>query len=151
MQSAAARAAEARRCLERTTRASFECQMIARSLGDLLQCRSRQSEAPTADESGPGGSGGVQLENLPGARLAVTPQTCRQAYDRIFNVMTTAPGFSERRDREQLLARWRSPEARASFERRCTEKFQATDLGCILSTEDPDVIQGCLLVIPDET
>lgn len=153
MQSAAARDAEARRCVERITRAGFECQLAARSLAELLQCRSRVSEtqAPGETDRPPAETGGAQLENLPGGRLAVTPETCRRAYDRIFSVMTSAPGFADRRDREQLLARWQSPEAKASFERRCTSKFQPADLGCILSTEDPDVIQGCLLVIPEES
>lgn len=151
MQSAAAREAEARRCVARITRASYECQLAARSLGELLQCRTRAGDAPGETDRPPTETGAVQLENLPGGRLAVTPETCRRAYDRIFTVMTSAPGFADRRDREQLLARWSSPEAKASFERRCTSKFQPADLGCILSTEDPDVIQGCLLVIPEES
>ena len=158
------RKAEVTHCLERVSRESFACQMDAKNLTELLDCRRRFMEQ-TPDETGenkqpetnqesyfeqtnePGPNTG-KPEVMPSGRFAVTPANCRRAYNHIYSVISKTETFQKRPDRARLENYWQSGAARDSFAARCQARFQPRDLGCVLSTQDPDVLQGCLLVIP---
>lgn len=167
--SQATRTAEIQHCLQTVSRDSFICQMDAKRALGLFECQAKHglhdaqkiTDADGSDDgaandnggdgeaSGENGRGPV-TETLPGGSLRVDANSCRSAYRKIYDIMTASDSFAGRTDREQLREYWQSEEARESFQERCVERFRPEDLGCIMRAGDADVIQGCLLVIPDE-
>jgi hypothetical protein len=174
------RDAEIQHCLTRVNRESFRCQMQAKDLAGLLDCRRRfgpdanrpgdpagdsdkgpdateayfedvspanADPAPKNNQTGAGGQTGGP-ETLPSGRLLVNRANCQRAYAHIYDVISKSAEFRARQDRARLENYWQSSEAKDSFATRCVAKFQPADLGCLLSTRDSDVLQGCLLVIP---
>ena len=173
LENPATRQAEIRHCRERVTRESFECQLAADDLAGLLACRRKfereNGDATNANEpddatgksepesqeayfedlsndSESGQSG--RPETMPSGRFAVNAANCSRAYNHIYGIISNTKSFRERPDRARLTQYWQSAEARDSFAARCLAKFKPEDLGCLLSTRDADVLQGCLLVIP---
>lgn len=165
------RQAEVRHCQTRVSRASFDCQMAADSLADLLECRRNFAanqtdpasiedtkpsdtqeayfeDASTNNGSGPTGENTGRPETMPSGRFTVNQSNCQRAYNHIYSVISKTETFQKRSDRVRLENYWQSGEARGSFAARCLAKFKPEDLGCLLSTRDADVLQGCLLVIP---
>lgn len=78
-----------------------------------------------------------------------TPEGCKKTYDHMLVLFATSPDLKTEQGKK-LLANWNASLARNSFINRCTAVFQPSDLKCILSTKDSDVIQGCLLAVPEE-
>ncbi len=162
LQNEASREAEVKHCIERTSIDSYNCQFNAKSFAELVQCRGKfpdrqnneESKQPETDQ--PTGvevdrtpekqNGGA--ETMPTGRFTVNATNCDRAYDHMYRVITASAKFNERKDRERLLKYWESGEAKNSFRQRCLSDFQPSDLGCLIATKDPDVLQGCLLVIP---
>ncbi|MCR9142069.1 MAG: hypothetical protein NXI24_07440 [bacterium] len=172
----ATRKAEVEHCQANVSRPGFQCQMQAQSLAALLECRRKfdGSEASedggdantqtdpgkqpqpedqgesyfedTSTDAAPGGDG--RPETMPSGRFAVNAGNCERAYNHIYGVISKTKNFQQRPDRARLIQYWQSNEARGSFAARCMAKFKPEDLGCLLSTRDADILQGCLLVIP---
>ncbi|MEQ9364443.1 MAG: hypothetical protein RIF32_09380 [Leptospirales bacterium] len=172
LENPATREAEVRHCRTRVSRESYACQIKSDTLRALLECRrkfdqTQNTAQPTgqsivqADErdesyfedtstdnpAGPNGGGG-RPETMPSGRFTVNATNCARAYNHIYGVISKTESFQQRPDRTRLENYWRSGEARDSFAARCLTKFKPEDLGCLLSTRDADVLQGCLLVIP---
>lgn len=175
LENPATRQAEIRHCRERVSRESFECQLAAEDLAGLLACR-RKFENENGDATNaekPGDAAGDDRsepesqeayfedlsnksesgqsgrpETMPSGRFAVNAANCSRAYNHIYGIISNTKSFQERPDRARLTEYWQSAEARNSFAARCLAKFKPEDLGCLLSTRDADVLQGCLLVIP---
>lgn len=156
-------------CLTRETRRGYQCQMKARTLRELLLCRSERGGSRKAgDEKGPGKSSGAEEKGSSAAAekkngnesrisvikdgakssVAVTAKRCKMAYDHLLRIYSESKSFQKRPDAERLLRHWKSPAARNSFELRCRRVFRGEDLNCILSTTDTVIIQGCLFRVP---
>lgn len=88
----------------------------------------------------------VQLQTTP---VPITGKNCNRGYEHLLSVYANHPRLSESSRRQEILAYWKSTEARDSFHEKCMSRFQERDLGCILQTRDTDVIRGCLAQIPD--
>ncbi len=149
-------ASQIRNCLGHLTVEDIACQMSAVTYQELLNCQ--QVPAVSADPSEnkkPENDSGQQIvvERVETTRVqvdAVNTANCRKTYEHMLRVYTSSTKFAGERDREKLLTQWRTEASRLSFERRCLAVFQPSDLSCILSSSDPDVIQGCLIDIPPE-
>lgn len=144
-------AAQKQYCLKNVSRAGFACQLRAKTLRELLDCQqrhapgsvSRPGPGETKTES-PGGS-----EQIATLTVKVNAGTCERAYRHMLAIYESAPELEELSNKKKLLEYWRSDAARRSFAERCLKQFRSSDLGCILSTSDPDVIQACLLEVPE--
>ena len=142
-------AAQKRYCLENVTRDGWACQLRAKTLGGLLDCQRRHApgstpgatEAPGTNNPG----GGEQIATL---TVKVNRGTCERTYRHMLAIYETSPELETLSNKAKLLEYWRSTAARKSFAERCLKEFRSSDLGCILSTSDPDVIQACLLEAP---
>lgn len=152
------RDSQIRQCLTDVDRTQFLCRMKARSTLELLNCKKGEAVANTAENQSQqtnkvNGSvqklpGDVSVGTVVSRPLEATPDRCKQAYEHMLGVYEKHPSLQDEDNRKKLMDYWRSKEARDSFQRRCLTVFQPRDLGCILSTKDPDIIQGCLIQIP---
>lgn len=148
LQSEAARGAYVADCRRRVSRGFYQCRMAAESLEQMLACARRGLDpavavAPENPSTQP--APGPSTTGAP-----VTASACQQAYEHMLKIALSSAQFARREDAAELRQRWESRAARDTFQRRCQARFQIGDLRCILESEDPDVIQACLLVIPGE-
>ena len=141
-------------CHARISRKSFQCQMAAGSLADLVRC----------GEDGGAGVGRISEKSdlKPGSKeektdvvvvetkireivRSVSAETCDQAYAHMLSVHGASASFQKRADAKRLLEHWRSTGAQESFRRRCQRAFRVRDLNCLLSAQDPESLQACLI------
>ncbi len=146
-------------CVRTVTRPVFACQLSARTLRELLDCQSpaapaRTPQTPAAPPKKPPAaqvpaSGEKPAEQIATLTVRVNRDTCTRAYGHMLGVYENSPELNQLSNKKKLLEHWRGEAARGSFINRCLKQFRATDLGCLLSTADPDVIQACLLEVPE--
>ena len=172
-------------CMIRMDSPSLACQLNAKSLKDLLDCRLPPSVKGSSGSDSSGGSpapaskGSMDRPSLSsgsgektgessdkteiqsqgsitvmqvdsGADTEVTEKKCREVYDHMITVYEKAPlrEGGSKKDFEEMVRNWKTPESRKSFVNRCLKDFKPGDLSCIRASSDPDVIQACLIQIP---
>ncbi len=147
---------EVERCVKEMSLETYRCLANAKDVIDLMQCNSPLSTgsesqpqagnqaSSAATETSDGGFNALQVKPI-----AISVAACKKSYDHLVSVYSNSPILKKRVDGGELLKYWNSSEAKTSYQKRCQTVFTAADLGCILSTTDPDVIQGCLIQIPE--
>lgn len=100
-----------------------------------------------ASQSGTNENERTRTDALPSGKYPVNDENCEKSYAHVFQIITATKTFKEHPDHARLQAHWLSVEARAAYQRRCLAEFRPEDLGCLLGTNDPEVIQGCLLIV----
>lgn len=144
--------AQVEACRKTVSREAYSCALKAGSLAEMMTCRAKPPEKKpeTKDPVDPGKTSTDPKETtIQPLDVKVEAAACTRTYAHLLSVYETSEVLKKRPDREKLLTHWRSKTAVDSFQNRCMTTFRPQDLGCILSTRDPDVIQGCLLVAPE--
>ncbi len=140
-------------CRKTISRDSYLCALKAGSVAEMVTCRMRPPEKKQ-DPKDPLPDARKDPENprettIQPLDVKVDATACTRTYTHLVSVYESSEILKKRPDRDKLIAHWKSKTAVDSFQSRCMATFRPQDLGCILSTRDPDVIQGCLLVAPE--
>ena len=149
LDSDASAAAQKRYCLQNVSRDSFVCQIRSSTLQSLLRCQQQHPPGRTAPGEPAETEGEKPTEQIGTLTVQINRESCTRAYRHMLSIYESSPQLDELSNRRKLLEHWKSPAARKSFVERCLKQFRSSDLGCILATADPDVIQACLLEVPE--
>lgn len=161
------RSKQLNRCRQMVNRRNFECQMKAASMLEILQCSLRYGAAyrvspppvisdekedlpyAPSEKQEESSSGDLSVGNVSVVRYNVNPENCNRVYNHLVSVYKKLPQLKDDDRTAKMVRYWQSGEARDSFSKKCLSVYKPSDLGCILSTSNPDVIQACLVQIPE--
>ncbi|MBE7437728.1 MAG: hypothetical protein HS115_04665 [Spirochaetales bacterium] len=135
-------------CLQDISPDQARCQLAATNFAGLMACRAapppaKKEEAKTANEN-------FYSEIKPATGIAVNAESCDSGYNHLLKVFRSAPALLALRTHQEILRNWESTAARNAFRNRCLKRFKEHDLGCIMGSEDAELIQVCLLNVPED-
>ena len=135
-------------CMAEVGPQQARCQLAAQDFAGILACQ-KTPQQPAAEENKPEEHNNFFSELTPAASIAVNAENCSNTYDHLLQVFRGSPALQALRTHQEILRSWESPAARTAFRNRCLKRFKGHDLGCILGTRDPELIQVCLLNVPE--
>lgn len=175
LESLEARKAELDFCQKEIPPSNFHCQMQAQNLQSLILCYQKYPVNSSTTKIDPGqathddakhesesnrprenidtqsaqeAQANLQPRSLPQNQIPVNAGNCQKGYQHMYGLLSKAPDLLKSDHRQKLLAHWQSSAARAAFSKRCMRDFTANDMGCILESQDREILQACLLVVP---
>lgn len=144
-----------RQCRKTIGYTNYRCQLAVSTVLALEECNRLHGGPSEKQESAASQNGSSDSEKRGSKESREQPPAptvdrgeCKRAYQHLLAIFQKSPYLEGSSDREQLLRYWQSSEAREVFQNRCMTVYRPSDIECILSGSDREMLQACLLQVP---